>query len=246
MNLKKFANRLKLVLLILAALFSVHFILYNPFFGVTRIDVTGNARVSSEEIVARSGIIVGMNIFRIDTEASSKSMESHPIIRQALILRHWDRTVTLKVTERQTWAVIPWQDTFLCMDEEGICFDNTNDLPPGDYPIITIENLPDPISPGQSLNSSATSLIKQIWSTLTPEQRKNISEFHWADQSNSLNIYTVHGTEIRFGDMERLDDKLKSFEQIMEIEADMEAGGTEVLEYVDIRFKGEPIIKTKT
>ena len=46
--------------------------------------------------------------------------------------------------------------------------------------------------------------------------------------------------------MERLDEKLKSFDQIMEIEADMEAGGTEVLEYVDIRFKGEPIIKTKT
>ncbi|MEQ8236216.1 MAG: FtsQ-type POTRA domain-containing protein [Syntrophomonadaceae bacterium] len=244
MNLKKFANRLKLVLLILAALFSVHFILYNPFFGVTRIDVTGNARVSSDDIAARSGIIVGMNIFRIDTEASSQAMEAHPIIRQAVILRHWDRTVTLKVTERQIWAVIPWGDTFLCIDEEGICFENTNDLPPGDYPIITIEKLSEPISLGQCPNSSATSLIKQIWSTLTPEQRKNISEFHWAQQSSSLNIYTVRGTEIRFGDMERLEEKLKSFDQIMEIEADMEAGGKEVLEYVDIRFKGEPIIKT--
>jgi len=245
-NLKKFANRLKLVLLILAALFSVHFILYNPFFGVTSIDVTGNERVSNKEIAARSGIIVGMNIFRIDTEASSQSMQAHPMVKQALILRHWDRTVTLKVAERQTWAIIPRGDTFLCIDEEGICFDNTNDLSPGDYPIITIENLPETIGLGQSLNSSATSLIKQIWSALTSEQRKNISEFHWADQSNSLNIYTVSGTEIRFGDIERLDEKLKFFDQIMEIEADMEAGGTEVLEYVDIRFKGEPIIKTKT
>jgi len=244
-NLKKFANRLKLVLLILAALFSVHFILYNPFFGVTRIEVTGNARLSSEEIAARSGIIVGMNIFRIDTESVAQSIEVHPMVKHAVIDRHWDRTVTVTVTERQTWAVIPWGNTFLCIDEEGVCFDNTNDLPPGDYPIITLENLPEPISLGQSLNSSATSLIRQIWSGLTAEQRKNISEFHWADQSSSLHIYTVRGTEIRFGDMERLDEKLKSFDQIMEIESDMEAGGTEVLEYVDIRFKGEPIIKTK-
>ena len=88
-------------------------------------------------------------------------------------------------------------------------------------------------------------MINQIWLGLPDEVRSQISEFHFDDQSNSLKIYTIQGTEVRFGDVDRLDEKLRSIPQVLEIENDMEEQGTDVLEYVDIRFQGEAIIKTK-
>lgn len=245
MNPKKFANRLKLVLLILAALFSVHFILNNPLFAVTRLEVTGNQRISSDEIIALSGLIPGLNIFRFDAQTCCQAIESHPVIKQADITRNWDRSVAISVVERQTWAVIPYGGSFLCLDDNGIYFDQVDIPPEGDYLIITVPNPPANIELGQAACPGATDMIKQVWSGLSTDQRAQISEFHYLDQANTLYIYTLKGTEVRFGDLERLDEKLKSLAQVFEIEKDMSIQGQEVLEYVDVRFKGEPVVKTR-
>jgi len=34
-------------------------------------------------------------------------------------------------------------------------------------------------------------------------------------------------------------------EQVFEIEAELDEKGTDVLEYVDLRFKGQPVLKTR-
>jgi cell division protein FtsQ len=244
-NPKKFAFRLKIVLLVLVALFSVYFILHNPLFSVTHLEVIGNERVPSEEIIARSGIVPGMNIFRFDGKAGALAIEGHPVVKQAKIERQWNKTVVIRVTERQVWAIIPYGDVFLCLDDAGVYFDKINDSPHSDGPIITLQKIPENIVLGQVLNTPAIEMVKQIWQAFPAEERAQISEFHYLIQDNSLNIYTLKGTEVRFGDLERLDEKVKSFAQVIGIENDMEKKGQDVLDYVDIRFKGEPVLKTR-
>ena len=58
-------------------------------------------------------------------------------------------------------------------------------------------------------------------------------------------IYTVKGTEIRFGNADRFQEKVGQISQTFAIEADFAENGMEALEYIDLRFKGQPVVKTR-
>ena len=244
-NPKKFAARLKIVLLILVVLFSAYFLMRSSLFRVTRIEVFGNERVSTEEVIALSGLIPGINSLQFDAHACAQAIETHPVIKQAVVQRHWIKTVAIQITERQIWAIMPYRDMFLYLDESGICFEKANNPPLKDCPIITMDYMPEEIILGQAINNTATDMIHQVWQALPANQQSIISEFHYQNQDNTLKIYTTKGTEVRFGDLERLEEKTKLFTQVIQMETDFEQKGQEVLEYVDIRFKGEPVLKTR-
>jgi cell division protein FtsQ len=244
-NPKKFAYRLRIVLLVLVVLFSVYFLMRSSLFRVTRLEVHGNDRVSTAEVIALSGLVPGINSLQFDADACAKAIETNPLIKKAVVGRRWIKTVVIQITERQTWAIIPYGDMFLCLDESGIYFDKLNHLPRNDCPIITMDYMPENITLGQAINTPAIDMIRQVWQALPASQQTMISEFHYQNQDNTLKIYTVKGTEVRFGNLESLDEKIKSFTQVFQIENDLEQQGKEVLDYVDIRFTGEPVLKTR-
>jgi cell division protein FtsQ len=59
-----------------------------------------------------------------------------------------------------------------------------------------------------------------------------------------LIIYTAEGTEIRFGKKERLDEKLSVISQVFKLEQEFLEAGQDALVYVDVRYKGQPVVKT--
>jgi cell division protein FtsQ len=244
-NPKKFTYRLRIVLLVLVVLFSVYFLMRSSLFRVTRLEVHGNDRVSTAEVIALSGLVPGINSLQFDADACAKAIETNPLIKKALVQRSWIKTVVIQITERQTWAIIPYGDTFLCIDESGIYFDKLNNLPINDYPIITMDDIPQNITLGQAINTPAIDIIRQVWQALPATEQPMISEFHYQNADNTLKIYTVKGTEVRFGDLERLDEKMKNLAQVFQMEKDFDQQGKEVLDYVDIRFTGEPVLKTR-
>ena len=244
--MKRRISIFRLMLLLFVVLLSIYLFLHSSIFKIKKIAVLGNNRVSQEEVLALAGLSPGSNLFDFDEQAVTRAVETHPLINKAEIKRHLDRTVSIQIQERQVWAVIPYQDSFLCIDSQGICFDKINSTPVNDCPIITLQNMPANIDLGQAVNSEATDMIRQVWQAIPVEERPSISEFHFINDQSALNIYTVQGTEIRFGNLERLDEKVKTFAQILQMEKDMEKQGSDTLEYVDIRYNGEPVIKTRS
>lgn len=227
------------------ALLSAYLFMHSSFFNVTQIKVTGNEKVTSEEILALSGLTPGINIFSFDERMAAKSIEVHPMIKRAQIKRHLLSEVAIDVIERQVWAVIPYNGVFLCVDDDGVCFDKLNNVPVENELIITLEAVPDHVNLGQTVNAQAAGMIKQVWQALGSEQQGLISEVYYQNQEGTLKIYTLQGTEVRFGDLERLDEKVKAFREILGMEKAMHEKGIEKLEYVDLRFKGEPVVKTR-
>ena len=57
-------------------------------------------------------------------------------------------------------------------------------------------------------------------------------------------IYTLQGTEIKFGIDERLEEKLSTLSQVFQLERDFIDTGQDDLIYVDMRYKGQPVVKT--
>jgi len=239
-------HRFRISLLIFTLLLSTYLFLHSSIFNVNRIEVQGNVKVSREEVMALSGLAPGINIFEVDKDLSSQAIEAHPMVKKVEIVRQLPRTLVMKIDERQIWAVIPYQGVFLCIDDTGVCFDKLNHTPINDYPIITMDVMPEYVNLGQAVNNQASDMVRKVWMAMPDSDRQKISEFHYLNKENALNIYTLSGTEIRFGDLERLEEKAKTLIQVIQIETNFKKQGKDVLEYIDMRYKGEPVVKTRT
>lgn len=232
-------------LLILVVLICGYLFLHSSIFNISRIYVTGNTKVSRSEVLALAGISPGSNLFQVNREITQRSVKIHPMVKDAEIVRHPPGTIEIKITERQSWAVIPYQEAFLLIDKEGVCIDKINELPNADIPIITMDKMPERVNLGQPVNSNAIKMIRQVWDALTPADRQNISQYHYINKSQSLLIYTLKGTEVRFGNLDRLKEKSKNFSEVFRMESQLQKEGKDVLDYVDLRFKGQPVVKTR-
>lgn len=235
----------KISLLILTVLVCVYIFLHSSVFNIATIKVSGNEKVSRNEILALAGVSPGTNIFQMNRELTQNSVKIHPMVKDTQVIRHLPQTIEIKVTERQSWAIIPYQDIFLVIDEEGICIDKINEMPKSYIPIITMDKFPERVNLGQAVNQQATDMIREVWQAFTDSNRKNISQFHYSNKDKSLFIYTMKGTEVRFGNMDRLEQKAKSFSEVIKIENDLQEEGKDILDYVDLRFKGQPVVKTR-
>lgn len=238
-----FGKLFRHVLVLSIVLLCIYFFANSSFFEIDKIYYSGLDQVTVVEMQDLSSIETGSNIFKINTRLHSKDFARHPMVKQVEIIRHYPRQIEVKITERVTWAIIPCQEQYLFIDEEGVCINQTIILKQLDYPIITLDVLPQRIYLGQALQTEGIDLIRQIWDQLSISARGNISDFHYSSQQQEVIIYTNRGTEVKFGNLERLEDKAAFLTQLIKIEDDMQKEGREALQYVDLRFAGNPVIK---
>jgi cell division protein FtsQ len=200
--------------------------------------------VSENELINLSGLSPGANIFEINEQFYEKAVEIHPMVKSAKVIRHLPGEIEIKVEERKVWALIPHENVFLCIDEEGICIDRLKHYSLFDYPIITMDSMPERVNLGQAIDPEGIQEIRKIWNTISKESQAEISDFHYINASKEVVIYTKKGTQVWFGNSERLDQKVNVFNQVFQMENKFEEEGT-VLEYIDLRFSGQPVVKTR-
>ncbi|MGE5390581.1 MAG: cell division protein FtsQ/DivIB [Deltaproteobacteria bacterium] len=234
----------KTSLFILLLVLCLYLFLHSSFFKVDKIYVTGIDKVQSGEIIHMSGVVKGVNVFLLDEKEAVRAVKLHPLVRNATIIRHLPRTIEIRIEERKVWALVPFKGSLVCIDRDGVCIDKATELSLIDYPIVTFDRLPPYINLGQEVYPQGVKKITAIWDSMTAEQRQDISEFYFDTGKNEITLYTSSGTEIRWGDNSRLKEKVNFLEQTLKLEREMSGQGKDVLEYVDLRFKGQPVIKT--
>ncbi|MDO4539519.1 MAG: FtsQ-type POTRA domain-containing protein [Syntrophomonadaceae bacterium] len=236
---KTFKNMLMILAMILAFYLGLH----SPLFVIQSIEVNGNRVVAQEEVEMLADISDNSNIFMANLPMMSKSIAIHPLIKTVEIGRKLPDTLKITITERDIWAVIPCEQSYLYVDEEGVLLDQrlTADLEV--WPLLTLSDFPDYLVRGQAVNHEAAVLAHSVSVTLTDAMRQRISEYHYDTGSKELYIYTLDGAEIRFGSDERLEDKLVELAEVLELEQEMMVAGKEAIQYADIRYAGQSVLK---
>ena len=201
----------KISLLLLLIIVCIYLFLHSSIFNINKVYVSGQKKVTSDEVKALAGITPGENLFKINRDLIEKSVKIHPMVKSAQLTRHLPHTVEIKIEERASWAVVPYEDLFLLVDDEGHCLDKLNKLPDGNIPIITMEKMPTRVNLGQTVNQEAIKMIKAVWKSIDAQDRSNISQFHYINSQKSLLIYTMEGTEVRYGKLERVEEKAAKF-----------------------------------
>jgi cell division septal protein FtsQ len=86
--------------IVVAVLVGAWFITRTPLLDVDRIKVDGATVTTAEDIISSSGIRPGEALLEIDASASASHIRQLPHIASALVVRKWNGTIAITVTER--------------------------------------------------------------------------------------------------------------------------------------------------
>ncbi|MGA1796553.1 MAG: cell division protein FtsQ/DivIB [bacterium] len=89
------------------------------YLTVKRIEITGNSRISSEQIKMWTGIKEGLNMLNFDLDGVTGIAEAQPWIRSLLVERRFPYTVSIEVEEKLPVAIWEEEDNRFLMDEFG-------------------------------------------------------------------------------------------------------------------------------
>jgi cell division protein FtsQ len=124
-------------LLVLAGLEGSRWARSSPVFGVRSISVRGNVNARAEELVSRSGLLPGQNLFKIDLAGAARGVESSPWVTSAQVSRRFPMAIEIEVTEHAPAARASLGSVYL-VNNRGLVFKRAADEDAGlVLPLIT-------------------------------------------------------------------------------------------------------------
>ncbi len=114
-----------------------HYALTSPRFSVQEVDLQGGKRVSPEQARDLSGVVLGANVFALDTALCEKKLLENPWISQARVTRDLPRALRIEIKEREPVALAVFAERLYLVTAEGEPFKELAPGDPADFPIIT-------------------------------------------------------------------------------------------------------------
>lgn len=116
---KKANRRLLFYLSIFFVLIAIIVYLQSPLSQIRHVDIKGNQVLADDEIVAKSGLSKGENIWMLNDTKAKEKVESHPLIKEATVKRKLPQSVEVKVDEYQIVGYIENDGAYYPLLEDG-------------------------------------------------------------------------------------------------------------------------------
>ena len=191
-----------LIWLILVLAVSGWWILYqSKWFIAQGVTVTGNSRLSVEQISAVAAVPIGNSLMSINTAALTEQLMELTEIKVVTVERGWPHTILIQVTERTPIAVAATLSGFNLIDSEGKNAGRVAAPPPG---LLVISAVPESKAMLGAINTLA--VIPAQWQLI---------ELAAATQDNIV-ATLGSGAVITFGSSERAADKVEVAQALLE------------------------------
>jgi cell division protein FtsQ len=187
-----------LVILAVVAWWSLY---QSKWFIAQEVTITGNSRLSAEQISAVAAVPIGNSLMSINPGVISEQIQALPEIKIATVERGWPHAILITVTERTPIAVAATASGYNLIDEDGV---NAGVVaaPPAGLLVIAAE----PDSPAMTSAIQALAAIPAEWAIT------GLS----APTQDSVATTLGNGVVITFGSGERAADKVEVAEALME------------------------------
>ena len=136
------------MLLPVAAVTGYRYVTRAPSFGVSQVQVTGNARNTAERVLEIGGVSRGPNLLSLDLRQIEERLVADPWIVRAHVDRQLPDRLIVSVHEREPVALLALGALYL-VDAKGVIFKRVESGEHFDYPILTgltREDLDDEVS----------------------------------------------------------------------------------------------------
>ena len=178
------------------------------FFTIKQIEVTGPKRVSPREILKRSGLRAGINMFSFLESSLTEEILKNPWITSAHIKRELPGKITIEIKEIEPFCLVLMENGELYyMSKTGEKLGDANFNDGLDFPVLTGEVIMSP-----DLLAGALEILKLSLESPTLNWRE-ISEIN-LNSVYGLTVLTTDGRRIDFGES-KIPEKWYKVEKII-------------------------------
>ena len=212
-------------------------------FGVDRILVRGNERLSQGEVLAVLSGLHGESLVWTDLDRWRQRLLASPWVRDAALRRALPSTVEVIVWERQPIAVSRQNDAMYLVDERGAIIDQYGpqyeDL---DLPIVDGLAGASTTAAGPATDSARTELAARVINALKekPDIARRLSQVDVSDLHNAQVILSGDAAVISLGD----DQFLARLESYLDLAPALHDRVAEI-DHVDVRFENRIYVRPK-
>lgn len=223
------------------------FMYYSPRFNLTQVDIRGNQKIDEKEILERTGIKMGANIFSLDLGKIEQQIREDKRIKKVWVKRKLPQAILIEVEEKKSalWVNLPDGLYGLSKDQEIIPLKEEDFQ--HDFPVVTglvsssilgnedLSQKPYEWWPNRKVKSAL-----EFYKALVENDSSfmdSISEISLADENNLIFYLVPYGTQVNMG-KGNFKKKIGRVKSLLEYEKRREA-----LICIDLRFKDQVVVK---
>ncbi len=106
-------------ILLLLFIIAVTMVFTTPVFKISTVSVSGNTKVSKEEVLAAASLPPGKNIYMVSMKDAKARVEALPYVLTAEVKRKFPARVSITVTERTEAVAVQCTGGYAVLDREG-------------------------------------------------------------------------------------------------------------------------------
>lgn len=208
-----------------------------PYFDIAEIVVKNNKAVNGDEIIKRSGIEKGTNIFYMNTKKIVTKIENNPYISDASIKRELPNRIVINVVEKRAVYYTTFNNEYFIIDDSGVVLEKVNSINGMNLIFISGVNEKNCVV-GKSIFANDVRQIDVVNKVASLKLRlKSPLKLTAIDVSDivDIKVYFVNMC-IKIGDDENIESKINKGINIILDNSLKDAKG-----YVDVSFKGNPV-----
>ncbi|MFR7874521.1 MAG: cell division protein FtsQ/DivIB [Christensenellales bacterium] len=212
---------LKWTSLFLVFIAMIVFATVSPIFNITEVDVTGNKRLSKEQVVDLSGIETDENIFKENLSSSKKSIKQSGYIENVNIKRILPNKVEINIVEREATFASKFGNGYIYLNNQGYILEinEKNDNLPE---LVGLSTSGESVAEGNRLNNTDLKKLSVVLKIMSTANVKNIfsliNRIDVTDESNYKLYFDSEQKVAYLGDCSDLETRMLYLASILEKE----------------------------
>lgn len=214
------------------------YILLSPLFNIKDVTVTGNNKLSKEEIISLSEIRTEENIFKTSKNDIKNRIKTNPYVENVKIRRKLPDKVEILVVERVATYMLPFANSYVYINNQGYMLEITSQK--ANLPIITGFSTPEEnLHEGERLLSEDLVKLGEVLQIIESANANGIQELITKIDISNRQDYTIMLEKekklVHMGDVSNLSTKMSYINKIIQDEAGIEG---EIFVNTDLTNKG--------
>lgn len=217
---KRFRKKKRRMLFIVLILVIVLFFLIafkTTLFIISKIEVNGNKKNTTDMVIKAIGNPKGENIFRVNMNDMVECLNKHPYIKDSTIKRRIPNKLIINVIEREEKFVLSNTNFNTYLDEEGFVLKIEPSINDEKLPVIKGISINNPII-GEKITSDQSNYVDEMLYLVDISIKlKLLNKMVQLDFSNMKDITIVlnNGISIAFGPLNNVKYKLSYINKIL-------------------------------
>ena len=214
------------------------YVALSPLFNIKEINVTGNSKLSKEEIISLSELKTDENTFKVSKKNIKNKVKANAYIENVKIRRKLPDKVEIIVVERVATYMIPFANSYIYINNQGYMLEITSQK--AEMPaIVGISTPEDELHEGQRLISEDLVKLGEVLQIMESANANElvdlITKIDISNRQDYILTLEKEKKAIHLGDVSNLSTKMAYVKKILNDEKGVEG---EILVNTDLTNKG--------